>query len=143
MNPAPPSDVLWQPTEALRLSSNLFRYQTWLAEHHGKIFPIYDDLYHWSITEIGAFWRSIADFSDVKFHTEPSDLLIGDGPYGAKWLPGVSLNYAERLADGLKKIGSRPAILFCCASQDGRERQELTGTEAVKSVARPDRALRA
>jgi len=73
MNPAPPSDILWQSPEALRLSSNLLRYQTWLAEHHGKTFPTYDDLYHWSITEIGAFWRSIADFFEVKFHTEPSD----------------------------------------------------------------------
>jgi acetoacetyl-CoA synthetase len=142
MNPAPPSDILWQSPEALRLSSNLLRYQTWLAEHHGKTFPTYDDLYHWSITEIGAFWRSIADFFEVKFHTEPSDLLIGDGPYGAKWFPGVTLNYAERLVDGLKKIGSSPAILFRGETQGGFERQEITGTDMVKAVARAAKALR-
>ncbi|HXO95263.1 MAG TPA: hypothetical protein VN857_01655, partial [Chthoniobacterales bacterium] len=70
MNPATPSDVLWQAPEALRLTSNLLRYQTWLAESSGRIFPTYDDLYRWSITDLGLFWRSIADFFEVKFHTE-------------------------------------------------------------------------
>src|SRR5258708_27793690 len=125
MNPAPPSDILWQSTDVLRLSSNLLRYQTWLAEHHGKTFPTYDDLYHWSITEIGAFWRSIADFFEVKFHTEPSDLLIGDGPYGAKWFPGVTLNYAERLSYGLKKIVSTPATVFGGNTQRGFGRPQI------------------
>lgn len=143
MNPTPASDVLWQPPEAFRLSSNLLRYQTWLTEHYGRIFPTYDDLYHWSITETGPFWRSIADFFEVKFHTQPTELLVGDSPFGAKWFPGATLNYAERLVDGLKKIGSSPAILFRSESQGGFEQQELTGTEVVKGVARAARALRA
>jgi acetoacetyl-CoA synthetase len=142
MNPAPPLDVLWQPPEALRLNSNLLRYQTWLAERHGRIFPTYDDLYHWSITEIGPFWRSIADFFEVKFHAEPRELLIGDSPFGAKWFPEATLNYAERLVDGLKKIGSSPAILFRGEAQGGFERQELTGSEVATAVARAAKALR-
>jgi acetoacetyl-CoA synthetase len=142
MNPAPPSDILWQPPEALRLSSNLLRYQTWLAESSGRILPTYGDLYHWSVTEIGPFWRSIADFFEVKFHSEPSELLIGNSPYGAKWFPGATLNYAEHLVDGLKKIGSRPAILFCGESKDGLERRELTGSEVARAVASAAKALR-
>ncbi|MEY2604227.1 MAG: acetoacetyl-CoA synthetase [Verrucomicrobiota bacterium] len=143
MNPATPSDVLWQAPEALRLTSNLLRYQTWLAESSGRIFPTYDDLYRWSITDLGLFWRSIADFFEVKFHTEPDDLLVGNSPYGAKWFPGATLNYAERLVDGLKRTGSSPAILFRGESQSGFERQELTGTDVVKAVARAANALRA
>ncbi|HEX3444066.1 MAG TPA: acetyl-coenzyme A synthetase N-terminal domain-containing protein [Chthoniobacterales bacterium] len=112
MNPAPSLDVLWQPPDTLRLTSNLLRYQTWLAETRGRIFPTYNDLYRWSVTEIGPFWRSIADFFEVKFHAEPRDLLVGRGPYGARWFPGATLNYAERVVDGLKEVGSSPAILF-------------------------------
>src|ERR1700731_1545059 len=143
MNPVSPSDVLWQAPEALRLTSNLLRYQTWLAESSGRIFPTYDDLYRWSITDLGPFWRSIADFFEVKFHTEPDDLLVGNSPYGAKWFPGATLNYAERLVDGLKRTGSSPAILFRGESPSGFERQELTGTDVVKAVARAANALRA
>jgi acetoacetyl-CoA synthetase len=143
MNPAPPSDVLWQAPEALRLTSNLGRYRTWLAERSGRVFPTYNDLYRWSITDLGQFWRSIADFFEVKFHTQPDELLVGASPYGAKWFPGATLNYAERLVDGLKRMGSSPAILFCGESRSGFERQELTGTEVAKAVARAANALRA
>jgi acetoacetyl-CoA synthetase len=142
MNPAPPSEVLWQAPEALRLTSNLLRYQTWLAESSGRIFTTYDDLYRWSITDLGPFWRSIADFFEVKFHTEPDELLIGNSPYRAKWFPGATLNYAERLVDGLKRMGSSPAILFVGESQSGFDRQELTGTEVAKAVARAANAFR-
>jgi acetoacetyl-CoA synthetase len=78
----------------------------------------------------------------VKFHTEPDELLIGNSPYRAKWFPGATLNYAERLVDGLKRMGSSPAILFVGESQSGFERQELTGTEVAKAVARAANAFR-
>jgi acetoacetyl-CoA synthetase len=143
MNPPSPSDVLWQPPDSLRTTSNLIRYQTWLSENYRLVLPTYDDLYQWSITEIGPFWRSIADFFDVKFHTEPSALLVGDSVYGAKWFPGATLNYAEHLIDGLTQIGSDPAILFRGENRDGHERQELTGAEVVNAVARTAKALRA
>jgi acetoacetyl-CoA synthetase len=143
MKPIPPSDILWQPSESLRTSTNLIRYQAWLSESYRLVFPTYDDLYRWSITELGPFWRSIADFFDVKFHTEPSDVLVGASPFGAKWFPGATLNYAEYLVDALKKTGSRPAVLFRGESQDGFERQELTGSDMVKAVARAAQALRA
>lgn len=142
MNPTPASDLLWQPPQVLRTSSNLLRYQTWLAENYDLVFPTYEDLYRWSITEIGPFWRSIADFFEVKFHSEPRDLLIGESPLGAKWFPGATLNYAERLVDGLKKTGSNPAILFRGESEGGFERQELTGSDMVNSVTRAAKALR-
>jgi acetoacetyl-CoA synthetase len=143
MNPVPSSDVLWHAPDALRLTSNLVRYQTWLVESSGRIFPTYDELYRWSVTEIGPFWRSVADFFEVKFHSEPSDLLIGNGPYGAKWFPGATLNYAERVVDGLKKIGSGPAILFRGESLDGFEQRALTGSEVINAVARAASAMRA
>jgi acetoacetyl-CoA synthetase len=143
MNPVSPSDTLWQPPESLRTSSNLIRYQTWLSENYRLVLPTYEDLYHWSITEIGPFWRSIADFFDVKFHTEPTDLLVGDSAYGAKWFPGATLNYAERLIDGLKETGSDPALLFRGEAHNGFERQELTGSEMVDAVAKAAKALRA
>ncbi len=143
MKPIPPSDILWQPSESLRTSTNLIRYQAWLSESYRLVFPTYDDLYRWSITELGPFWRSIADFFDVKFHTEPSDVLVGASPFGAKWFPGATLNYAEYLVDALKKTGSSRAVLFRGESQDGFERQELTGSDMVKAVARAAQALRA
>jgi acetoacetyl-CoA synthetase len=143
MNPVPSSDILWHPPDALRLTSNLVRYQTWLAESSGRIFPTYDELYRWSITEIGSFWRSVADFFEVKFHSEPSDLLVGNSSYGAKWFPGATLNYAERVVEGLKKIGSASAIFFRGESSDGFERRELSGSEVIDAVARTVSAMRA
>jgi acetoacetyl-CoA synthetase len=143
MNPVPSSDILWRPPDALRLTSNLVRYQAWLAESRGRIFPTYDELYRWSVTEIGPFWRSVADFFEVTFHSDPSNLLVGNSPYGAKWFPGVTLNYAERVVDGLKEIGSGSAILFRGESPDGFERRELTGSEVINAVASAARAMRA
>jgi acetoacetyl-CoA synthetase len=143
MNPVPSSDILWHPPDALRSTSNLVRYQTWLAESRGRIFPTYDELYRWSVTEIGLFWSSVAEFFEVKFHSDPSDLLVGNSPYGAKWFPGATLNYAERVVDGLKATGSASAILFRGESRDGFERRELTGSDVISAVARAASAMRA
>ena len=33
-------------------------YQQWLARERGLSFESYQDLWHWSVTELDAFWRA-------------------------------------------------------------------------------------
>jgi acetoacetyl-CoA synthetase len=71
-------------------------YQRWLAGTHGLRFDRYDTLWQWSVTELDAFWRSIWDYFAVETPTPPTVALAEARMPGARWFPGVQLNYARQ-----------------------------------------------
>jgi acetoacetyl-CoA synthetase len=71
-------------------------YQRWLAETHGLSFARYDDLWHWSVTELDAFWRSVWDYFQVESPVPPTVALAEARMPGARWFPGTQLNYARQ-----------------------------------------------
>jgi acetoacetyl-CoA synthetase len=89
--------VLWTPDEARVERATITRYARWLAQTRRVETSGYDELWHWSVAEIEAFWASIWDFFDVQ-SSEPYERVLGSRAMpGAEWFPGARLNYAEHV----------------------------------------------
>ena len=90
------------------------RYQDWLARERGLHFADYGAMWRWSVSDLDAFWASIWDHFGVESQTPYSAVLADDRMPGARWFPGVRLNYAQHLlrhADAAHAAG-HPALVY-------------------------------
>ena len=55
-SPAGQGEVLWRPTEEQTQASNLARYLRWLATSRDLRFGDYQELWRWSVSDLGGFW---------------------------------------------------------------------------------------
>jgi acetoacetyl-CoA synthetase len=90
-------EKLWEPSEERVRNSKVAAYMRALNAKHGLNLKTYDDLWRWSVADIEAFWLSVAEFCDVKFHTPPTAVLGKREMPGAEWFPGATLNFAEHM----------------------------------------------
>ena len=100
---------LWNPSPRTIQEANLTAFirtarETWNLPGLSS-FP---DLYRWSIDCPEQFWLSVWRFCEIKADTEPRIVVeeFNQMP-GARWFPGVRLNFAEnllRFADGHEAI---------------------------------------
>jgi acetoacetyl-CoA synthetase len=120
--------VLWEPTEEQRAQSRLADYTGYLRRTRGLCFDDYATLYAWSVTELGEFWTSIAEYFGVAFTTRSAA-----GPSGAlpraHWFEGATLNYAEH---ALRERGAQVAVI---ARSEGGARRVWTRAELARDVA--------
>ena len=129
-------EILWRPSAEQLDRCRLAAYLRWLEAERGLRFDGYDDLWHWSVTDLDAFWGSIADYFEVRFHAPPERVLAARTMPGAEWFPGATLNYAEHaLAWG----GNEPALI--CRSEAG-PRRELSRDDLRREVAAARAGLR-
>jgi len=70
-------------------------FRGWLAENRGVRVADYQALWEWSTTDLEAFWGALAEFLNVRFHSEYDRVLGSTDMPGASWFPGATLNYAE------------------------------------------------
>ena len=121
---------MWTPSAERIERAGITRYMQWL----GKRFDGYEALWRWSVTDLEAFWASIADFCGVRFHARASRVLDKREMPGARWFEGATLNYAEQsLWRALDPAwASKPAII---AGSESRPRIELTWGELGARVA--------
>src|SRR5882724_8764198 len=120
--------VLWEPTEQQRAQSRIADYIGYLERTRGLCFDDYASLYAWSVTELGEFWTSIADYLGVEFATRAAA-----GPSGAlpraHWFEGATLNYAEH---ALRERGDEIALV---ARTESGARHVWTRAELARAVA--------
>ncbi|MEE8137585.1 MAG: acetoacetate--CoA ligase [Thermoanaerobaculia bacterium] len=128
--------LLWEPSQHFIKQSNLSAYLGWLRDRKGLSFDGYSALWSWSVTEIEAFWQSIADYFELEFHAPASRVLSGRKMPGPRWFEGAELNYAEH---ALKRGDEHPALIY--RSEDGR-RVELSYAELRRQVAGARAGLR-
>ncbi|TFL10009.1 acetoacetate--CoA ligase [Pusillimonas caeni] len=121
-------EVLWAPTARQVEETRLAQFIDYVAQRHGKRFDDYQTLWQWSVDELETFWSTVLQFFQVQADGDPGVVLADARMPGAKWFPGLQLNYAEhvfRNADA-----SRPALL--ARSEDCEPRfvswQELRDT---------------
>ena len=112
------SEILWRPSAAQVGACNLTRYLRWLESERGLRFSDYGDLWQWSVTDLEAFWSSIADYFDLRFHAAPERVLADRAMPSACWFPGAELNYAEH---ALARGGPKPALI--CRGETGVRRE--------------------
>jgi acetoacetyl-CoA synthetase len=123
-------DVLWRPPSDARERTRLGRYMDRLAAERGLSFAGYEDLWRWSVTDLDGFWRSVWDHFGLR-STTPVGAAVADASMpGARWFPGVELNYA---AHALAAEPEGPALVGLSQS---RPRVELSPAELADQVAR-------
>ncbi len=92
----------------------LTRYREWLAAEHGLRFATYEDLWHWSTTELDAFWGSLWRWFDIESPTPHAAVLAEARMPGAVWFPGAQVNFARQaLRHGnAAHAAGHPALVF-------------------------------
>ena len=90
-------ELLWTPSTRRIERATITRYQDWLSRSRGLQFDDYASLWQWSVSDIEAFWSSIAEFLDVRFEASASAVLGDRSMPGAAWFPGSRLSYAEHI----------------------------------------------
>ncbi|MBV9465816.1 MAG: AMP-binding protein, partial [Solirubrobacterales bacterium] len=95
MSEAP--ELLWEPSRERIERATLTRYARSLEQTRGLRFEGYHDLWRWSVTDVEAFWGSIAEFFEVRFERPAGSVLGRAEMPGAEWFPGARLSYAEHV----------------------------------------------
>ena len=133
------AEPLWKPTREQIERSNLKAFIQFVEQSY-SLSPLssFDELYRWSTDHIEDFWLAVWRFCGMQGDRDPDTVVadLGKMP-GAKWFPGVRLNFAENL---LRYRDDREALVFW--NENGRQ-QVLTFAELYNAVARVAAALRA
>jgi acetoacetyl-CoA synthetase len=130
-------DLLWSPSENFKERSRLAEYMRWLAEHHGRAFDTYEELWHWSVADLEAFWASIVEFFEVQF-AQPATRIVADrGMPGARWFEGAHINYVENIFR--HATAQHPALVF---QSETRPLSEMSWGELERQVASVAASLR-
>jgi acetoacetyl-CoA synthetase len=123
-------EKLWEPSTELVERSRMTEFMRWLASERGIELDGYDELWHWSVTDLEGFWSSIWDFFDVQADGGYDRVLGSREMPGAEWFAGTRLNYAEHVFAGV--ADAETAILH---ASELRDLDELTWGELRAQVA--------
>lgn len=122
--------LLWEPSQAVRQAANLTQYMQWLGQERGLAFRTYQELWEWSVTEVGDFWGSLWDYFDIQASKRYSSILVGRKMPGAQWFMGAELNYAEHTFRNMND--QRPAMIY---KSEDQPLKELTWSELYERTA--------
>lgn len=89
--------VLWEPSVIFKENANITEYMNWLKENKNLAFNHYNELWHWSVENLEAFWESIWEYFNIQSSTPYSSVLENKKTPGAKWFQGAKLNYVEHI----------------------------------------------
>ena len=93
-------EILWTPSAERIQRATLTRFQDWLEQTRGLRFDGYDELWRWSVSDLKAFWGSLAEFLEIRFEEGGTEVLGARSMPGAEWFPGSRLSYAEHIFRG-------------------------------------------
>jgi acetoacetyl-CoA synthetase len=128
----------WQPSaEAIR-AAKLTAFTHWLARERGLHFTDYDALWLWSVDDLEGFWGAIWDYFAIPAATPRGRVLAEAKMPGARWFPGVTLNYVDQVFR--HATTARPAIV---ARNEAGENREIAWAELQRQVGALAASLRA
>lgn len=131
---AAPGKVLWEADASRKKTSNMRAFLAWLNRHHGYQFSGWQELYDWSISDIAAFWKFLAEFTAVQFECPPEQIYSpppAGRMLGAQWFAGAQLNYARNLLNEKLPAG----IISYAEGASGVQRSALSADELRIKVA--------
>ena len=115
--------LLWSPTEEQKSQSEINKFKQYIEDEYGLSFASYHELWVWSTTEVTDFWRSLARYFGVEFHSNFTTILelpvLQTSFIGTKWFLGATLSYAEHVFR--KATDKRPALVFRSERESIRE----------------------
>ena len=103
---------MWEPSPQRREAAVVTAYEKHLEATRGLTFADPQQLWQWSVTEIGDFWDSVWEFGQIVGERGDGPALADDRMPGARWYPEARLNYTEnvlRHADQLDRSGRHRA----------------------------------
>ena len=130
-------DVVWEPPADVLERTRVGSFLRWLAEHRDLHLTTHDELWRWSVTDLEGFWSAVWEFFGVTSSAPYTRVLEERRMPGARWFPGVLLNYAEH-ALGRAEDDSRLAVL---GRSQTRPDVDLTFGELRDQVARARNVL--
>ena len=123
-------EPIWKPSALRVADANLTRFMR-LARTRGAPDGEYAALWEWSVSSPEAFWQSLVDFTGLLADRGTGPVLEdGKAMPGARWFPGMRLNFAENL---LRRSGEEAAVVFV---NERGERRELSWDSLTSEVAR-------
>lgn len=123
--------ILWTPQADQH--SRLDDFLAQVRAEHGLTFDDYEALWHWSTTDLDAFWQSVWTFFDIPSDGTPTVALERASMPGASWFPDVRLNYAEAM---LRMPGRNDDDVVVVARSQSRADVCLTAAQLRDQVAR-------
>ncbi len=136
-------EVLWTPTPERVARAAITDFATFAATRTGRDLPDYPSLWEFSTDDLAGFWSAVADYFQIRWHDQPTDVLPEAGMPGADWFPGGTLNYAEHALSGPPESMlsvADPAVI--AVAEDGAERL-VTLDELRQQVGAAQAGLRA
>jgi acetoacetyl-CoA synthetase len=109
-------------------------YQNWLRDQRGLTFDTYNDLWHWSVSELDAFWQSIWDYFEMQSPTPHTAVLANNAMPGAKWFPGAKTNYAQQVLRHVQAAHAAGFPAVISINEKGL-RREMSWPELRRQVA--------
>ena len=126
------SEILWTPSPERAEATLLARFMAWLPSAPED----YQDLWEWSVTERGAFWKSAWEYCGVVADDLPVRAVGEEAMPGTEWFPGTRLNFAENL---LRRSGDGVAVI---TAAEGRPTETITWDGLRRKVATAQAGLR-
>jgi acetoacetyl-CoA synthetase len=138
-------EVLWTPTPQRVARAAITDFTSFVTDRTGRKLPDYEALWEFSTQDLAGFWSAIADYFQVRWHQQPTEVLPAAIMPGADWFPGGTLNYAEHALAGLgagDAAGSATDPAVIVVTEDGRE-QLVTLAQLTAQVGAAQAGLRA
>jgi len=99
----------WRPSAAVLRAAKITAFTDWLAAERGLRFADYDALWRWSVDDLEGFWGAVWDYFAIPSATPRSRVLADARMPGARWFPGVTLNYVDQVFRHV--TADRPAVV--------------------------------
>ena len=104
----------WQPTERDIADARVTDFARFVQQRTGAPMADYRSLWQWSVDDPAAFWGALWEYFELG---DPPDRVLDNAEMpGARWFPGVRLNYVDQIVRNART--DRPAILH--VSEDGQ-----------------------
>jgi len=125
----------WQPTERDIADARVTDFARFVQQRTGAPIADYRALWQWSVDDPAAFWGALWEYFDLG---DPPDSVLESAEMpGARWFPGVRLNYVDQIVRNART--DRPAILHVSEGDEVTElswHQLLTRTAAFAQTLR-------
>tara|TARA_B100000902_G_scaffold158053_1_gene154116 strand:+ start:423 stop:2375 length:1953 start_codon:yes stop_codon:yes gene_type:complete len=90
--------ILWEPAKDKIASSQVESFRKQVNMRFDIDLKNYNDLFNWSINNIGDFWKSIWGYMDPLHSSSYKQIINNENKMlDAKWFHGAKLNFAENL----------------------------------------------
>jgi len=125
----------WQPTERDIADARVTDFARFVQQRTGAPIADYRALWQWSVDDPAAFWGALWEYFDLG---DPPDSVLESAEMpGARWFPGVRLNYVDQIVRNART--DRPAILHV---SEGDEVTELSWHQLLARTAAFAQTLR-